>query len=115
MKLYIGTERRYDTAILIGNRWGPCVLATRTSLEIALDVYDEHYGRPIEEYDPALRDYGDRLKDAFDSAVEHGDARWGPDGPVWVEDDEWIRVFPSVREAGAWLRVRSNEKLEVVT
>lgn len=112
MKLYIGFHRT-EAAIVIGNRWGPCVLAARASLAEALDYYDEHYGRLIEEDDPALRDYGDTLKNALESAVSHGDARYGPEGAVWVEEDEWMREFRTVREAGAWLRLCSNEKLEV--
>lgn len=122
MKLYIGqdsyrcTEPRHGESLVhvLGHQFGPALLVVGCSVAQALDVLDELFGTPIDADDLALRDYGDTPEQALAEAVAVGDARHSDSGPVWVDHYEWIQSFATPREAGAWIRSQTSQRLEVV-
>ena len=122
MKLYIGqdayrcTEPRNGDGLVhvLGHQFGPALLVVGCTAAQALDVLDEFFGTPVDPDDLDLRDYGDTYDQALDAAVAAGDARYSDSGPVWVDHYEWIQTFSSPREAGAWIRTMTSQKMEVI-
>ena len=136
MKLYIGTElhsrldwggesgqcrwkriwsRNGESLVhVLGRQFGPDLLVVGCTVAQALDVLDELYGVPVDPDDLNLRDYGSNPEDALAEAVAKGDARYSDSGPVWVDHYEWIQSFATPREAGAWIRSQTSQRLEVV-
>lgn len=122
MKLYIGqdsyrcTEPRHGESLVhvLGFQFGPDLLVVGCDLEQAIDVLDELYGQPVDMDDPALRDYGKTPEQALEAAMDAGDVRCSDNGLVWVDHYEWIRSFSTPREAGAWIRSQTSQRLEVI-
>lgn len=103
--LYVGTDRT-RRAFVLGVQFGPMLLACCCDLSEAIDEWDERYGRRVDPADSDLLDYnGATTEERIESAMSAGDLRINDGGTmVWVDPYEWMREFPTVRDAGAFYR-----------
>lgn len=112
--IYQGTSCS-RSAFVIGDEFGPCILATNCSLEDAIDEWDERHGKRV-DFDldrECIRDYteyDDSPNEEFPGffgAMNCGDIRINDGGTIiWVNHYEWFREFPTVKEAGKFFENR---------
>lgn len=110
--IYVGCGRGRDSGtFVLGHAFGPCMLATRCTLEEAIDEFDERYGERVSVTDSALADYpGETISERVEAALAEGDTRCNYGGTtVWVDHYEWVRQFATVRQAGRFFRGEWND------
>ena len=100
-------------AFVFGHQFGPAFIALSDSVEDALSEWDERFGEPVEEDDPALSDYpGDEPWKQAGAAIDDGDIRVNDGGTVvWVDPYEWFREFEDIAEAFKYALGGWNEPL----
>lgn len=106
-RTYRGTDHKAPVFVM-GHAFGWLLLTMEACAEDALDEFDERHGTRVDVVADAadLRDYGGAtVEEQIDAAMACGDIRVNGGGTmVWVDPYEWMRAFPTVREARAWLR-----------
>jgi hypothetical protein len=97
--IYIGTDRT-ESVYILGGEFGPLLLTVHADCQDALDEYDERHGQRVEDDPDALADIG-----GIEAGIEAGEVRINSGGTtVFVSPYEWLREFPSMRAARAWMR-----------
>lgn len=104
-RTYRGTDYRAPVFVF-GDQFGWKLLTLEADCDDALSEFDERHGTRVEPSDVDLQDYdGATLADKYESAMNAGDIRVNSGGTtVWVDHYEWMREFPTVSEARAFLR-----------
>lgn len=112
IRKYFGTG---SNVFVVGNQFGPCLLAIDSDIQETIDEYDERFGDRVNPEDSALKDYeGETLDDRITSAMESGDIRINDGGTmVWVDPYEWVKEFPTEAAAIAWIREWSRSPIEI--
>jgi len=120
------------STFVLGDEFGPSMVAHRSSESDAMSEYDERFGERVDLDDPSLDDYDDEdARGQFSAedweamtpsarrvaAAEHaGDVRTNDGGTVvWVNHHEWMREFQSLRAAVRFCRECAGQSaLEIV-
>lgn len=87
--------------IVIGTQFGASLIAFHSTLEDAIDEWDERFGERLENDLAALADYPGADNTAkIDAAHNDGALRTNDGGTtVWVDHYEWFRESTDAREA----------------
>jgi len=96
-RMFYGFESEVKgTCYVVGAPFTDPVFAVGVSADDAMSEFDERHGSRVEPTDPALDDY----ENGIEGALGCGDARYNDGGTlVWASPDEYLRAYPTLRDA----------------